>query len=129
MVMMHSCKAADIHVRFVVVIVVGVSGAGVEAGVAPVPRFVGVSSLMETALPFFLWLVHGVLKWLHHPLLKYVMLWHSAESSHNFLHSSMFGSFPGELSMYNSPALASHSILEPTCTHVPRFLGAPVNTG
>ena len=37
MVMMRSCKAADIHVRFVVAIV---TGAGVEAGVAPVRLFV-----------------------------------------------------------------------------------------
>ena len=28
----------------------------------------------ETALPLFLVLVHVVLKWLHHPVLKYVIL-------------------------------------------------------
>ena len=28
----------------------------------------------ETALPFRLEEMHGVLKWLHHPVLKYVML-------------------------------------------------------
>ena len=32
----------------------------------------------DTALLFHLVLVHSVLKWLHHPLLKYVMLLHPA---------------------------------------------------
>ena len=83
-----------------------------------------VSHRMETALLLRLWLVHGVLKWLHHPALKYVMLWHSNESSHDFLHSSMLGSFPGDFVMYFSPALVSHSILEPISDHMPRFLVA-----
>ena len=85
-----------------------------------------VSSLIETALLLILWCVHGVLKWLHHPVLRYVMLWHSTEFSHDFLHCSMSVTLTGEFSMYSSPALVSHSILEPTSSHVPRFLGAPV---
>ena len=41
-------------------------------------------------------LLHSVLKWLHHLLLKYVMLWHCALVSHVFLHCSRFETFPGE---------------------------------
>ena len=62
----------------------------------------------------FLPFVHGVLKWLHHPLLKYVMLLHPASSWHDFLHASRFGSFPGEDLRYTSPALVSHTVLTPT---------------
>ena len=39
---------------------------------------------------------HSVLKWLHHPLLKYVILLHSASSSHASWHTSRLGSFPGD---------------------------------
>ena len=39
----------------------------------------------------------------------------------------MLDSVPGESFMYFSPALVSHSILEPTSTHMPRFLGASAN--
>ena len=52
--------------------------------------------------------VHGVLKRLHHLLLKYVKLWHAAKSSHDFLQASMLDTFPGELLMYTSPAFKSH---------------------
>ena len=40
--------------------------------------------------------VHPVLKWLHHPLSKKVMLLHSETSSHDFLHSAMLASTPGD---------------------------------
>ena len=51
------------------------------------------SNTREVALFFFLVLVHGVLKWLHHLLLKYETLWHPVVSSHNCLHSSRLGTF------------------------------------
>merc|ERR1712048_1340270 len=42
-----------------------------------------VSSLKDVALLFVLVLVHIVRKWLHHPLLKYVMLLQFAEALHD----------------------------------------------
>ena len=44
---------------------------------------------MEIALLVDLVFVQSVLKWLHHPLLKNVMLLHSVSFSHDFLHASM----------------------------------------
>ena len=45
---------------------------------------------MASALSLLLVLLHAVLKWLHHPLAKYVMLWHagSVASWHDCLHCS-----------------------------------------
>ena len=43
---------------------------------------------IATALPLLLVLVHTVLKWLHHPLAKYVMLLHAGSSWHDCLHCS-----------------------------------------
>ena len=75
-------------------------------------------SLKEAAFFDFLVLVHDVLKWLHHPLLKYVMLWHSAEFWHDCLHWSKLEPFPGELSRYFSPASVSHTTPTATSPHV-----------
>ena len=75
-------------------------------------------STNATAFLFFLVLLHGVLKWLHQPLLKYVMLSHAVESWHDFLHWSRLETFPGEFWRYTSPAFVSHSIREPISCHV-----------
>ena len=69
-------------------------------------------------------LVHDVLKWLHHPLLKYVILLHSASARHRLLHSSTLETLPGELSWYTSPALVSHTALW-TCSCTQR-MAAPM---
>ena len=71
----------------------------------------------EYALPFRLTLVHGVLKWLQYPLVKNVMLRHVVDALHNFLHSSMSETFPGDESRYTSPASVSHSDFGPTSCH------------
>jgi hypothetical protein len=70
-----------------------------------------------SALPLVLVLVHGVLKWLHHLVLKYVMLLHAAESSHDFLHWSRPRTFPGEFARNTSPASVSHSTLSMGLLH------------
>ena len=72
----------------------------------------------EVALLLLLVLLQNVLKWLHHPVPKYVMLWHPSVSSHDCLHCSRLEPFPGELCMYTSPAFVSHAVLEPTSCHV-----------
>jgi hypothetical protein len=79
-----------------------------------------------SALPLVLVLVHGVLKWLHHLVLKYVMLLHAAESSHDFLHWSRLDTFPGELSRYTSPASTSHLTPSMGLVHVHFHIGAVV---
>jgi len=71
-----------------------------------------------TALLFPLVLVHGVLKWLHHLLLKYVMLLHAGAFSHDVLHCSRLETFPGEFARYASPAPPSHATFEPAEFHV-----------
>ena len=38
--------------------------------------------------------VHAVAKWLHHVLLKYVMLWQAAVASHDVWHASRLATFP-----------------------------------
>ena len=63
----------------------------------------------------FTW-VHAVLKWLHQPLRKKVMLTHPTSLSHDFLHCSASESLPGDCWRYISPAPASHSALSLTCT-------------
>ena len=40
--------------------------------------------------------VHPVLKWLHHPLVKNVMLLQPASFSHDFLHAAMSATFPDD---------------------------------
>ena len=42
----------------------------------------GLSNRMDTVLPFHAVALHDVLKKLHHPVLKYVILWQSTLSSH-----------------------------------------------
>ena len=44
-------------------------------------------------------LVQPELKWLQKPLLKYVMLWHSDASSHDFLHAARLEFLPGDCFM------------------------------
>ena len=51
---------------------------------------------MAIALFVVLVFVHSVLKWLHHPLLKNVMLLHFGSSSHDFLHAAMSETLPGD---------------------------------
>jgi len=51
---------------------------------------------IEIALLVGFVFVHSVLKWLHHPFSKNVMLLHAATSSHDFLHAAMLGSNPGD---------------------------------
>ena len=41
-------------------------------------------------------LVQPELKWLQKPLLKYVMLWHSDASSHDFLHPARSETLPAD---------------------------------
>ena len=65
-----------------------------------------------TALFALLVFIHEVLKWLHHPLLKYVMLWHPAVVRHDCLHCSRPKPLPGDSCMYFSPAPVSHETLE-----------------
>ena len=48
---------------------------------------------------------------------KKVILWHSTESRQVCLHSSRLETFPGDWSLYTSPALVSHSVVVPICTH------------
>ena len=71
----------------------------------------------ETALFLLLVLAHDVLKWLHHLLLKYVILWHFASFSHDFWHASRLETLPGDVSRYTSPLSWSHAVEEPTSTH------------
>ena len=106
------------------------------------PRSIGIRVFLPehvnrkiSALPLLLVLVHGVLKWLHHLLLKYVMLLHAAESSHDFLHWSRSRTFPGELARNTSPASVSHSTLWMALLHtrlhvvvvVPGVVGTTAN--
>ena len=51
---------------------------------------------MAIALLANLVFVQSVLKWLHHPLLKNVMLLHFGSSSHDFLHAVMSETLPGD---------------------------------
>ena len=56
------------------------------------------------ALPFFLVLVHDVLKCAHHPVLKNVTLRHPAASSHDFLHSCRLDAIVEDFFRGTSPA-------------------------
>ena len=84
------------------------------------------SRQLATAFPIVLILSHGVVKWLHHPFWKNVMLLHSAAASHDALHSSMFEFLPGEPLSYISPALVSHAALVPTCDHCTELHGCTI---
>ena len=53
-------------------------------------------SRIEIALLVTFVFVHSVLKWLHHPLLKNVMLLHPESSSHDFLHAARSETLPGD---------------------------------
>ena len=55
-----------------------------------------------------------MLKKLHQPFLKYVMLLHSVLSSHAFWHCSRVKRVPPALT---SPAVESHALLGPSWTH------------
>ena len=61
-----------------------------------------------TVILFFLVLVHDVLKWEHHPLLKNVMLLHPGVSSHDSLHFSMLATLLEDRFSITSPARVSH---------------------
>ena len=64
-------------------------------------------------------LVHGVLKCMHNPILKYAMLLHFMSARHKLLHSSTPETIPGELSSCFSPALVSHIVsVPPACTQI-----------
>ena len=73
---------------------------------------------MEIALLSSFVFVHSVLKWLHHPLLKKVMLLHAAASSQDFLHASMFDTFFDDVDRYFSPERASHALFANLVAHV-----------
>ena len=94
----------------------GVDRVMVELVVSAEVEVVSTVNRWTTAPRVCLMLLHGVLKWLHHPLLKNVMLWHAASAWHDVLHSSRLGSFPGDVGRYFSPAFASQEPL-PTSTH------------
>ena len=63
---------------------------------------------MEIALLSTFFTLHSVLKWLHHPPLKNVMLLHAAVSSQDFLHASMFDT-RFDVDRYFSSRLTSHA--------------------
>ena len=73
---------------------------------------------------FFVVLVHGVLKWLHHPLLKNAILLHSESFRYKLWHSFTLVTLPGERSMYTSPLSVSHITFESPCSK--RMTGAAV---
>ena len=62
--------------------------------------------------------VHPVLKWLHHPPVKNVMLLQPASSSHDFLHAAMSATLLDDWLRYFSPLPPSHCTFEPTFTHI-----------
>ena len=65
---------------------------------------------IEIALPSAFVFVHSVLKWLHHPLLKNVMLLHAAASSQDLLHASSSDTSFDDVDRYFSPEPASHAL-------------------
>ena len=76
---------------------------------------------LEIALLSAIVFVHPVLKWLHHPLLQNVMLWHAATSSQDFLHASSPGSSDtcfDDAPRYFSPEPASHALFLDIPAHV-----------
>ena len=73
---------------------------------------------IEIALPSAFVFVHSVLKWLHHPLLKNVMLLHAAASSQDFLHASSSDTCFDDAPRYISPAPASHALFLDIPAHV-----------
>ena len=83
--------ALDVEVAAMAAIVVNLVAMLVAVVVGRTSR-IDMALLRNTVAP------HSVLKWLHHPLLKYVILLHSASSSHASWHASRLGSFPGDSS-------------------------------
>ena len=73
---------------------------------------------MEIALPSAFVFVHPVLKWLHHPPLKNVMLLHAAVSSQDFWHASMFDTSFDDEDRYFSPRPVSHAVFVDLAAHV-----------
>ena len=69
------------------------------------------------ALLFVLVRVHAVLKWLHPPRVKYVMLWQPASASHDCWHAARLDTFPGDSCRYTSPAVGSHMADAATSSH------------
>ena len=66
-------------------------------------------------------LVHIVLKWLHHLLLKKVMARQRALISHVRVHTSIVDTFPGESLRDISPADVSHAVWKPILPHTKGF--------
>ena len=58
-------------------------------------------------------LLQSVLKWLHHPLAKYVMLVHAASFWHDCLHRSRLACCPDDCPRYFSPPAKLHAVFEP----------------
>ena len=73
---------------------------------------------LETALLSAFVFVHSVLKWLHHPPLKNVMLLHAAASSQDFLHASSPDTSFDDEDRYFSPRPVSHAVLADLAAHV-----------
>ena len=73
---------------------------------------------LETALLSAFVFVHSVLKWLHHPLLKKVMLRHAAASSQDFLHAFSSDTCFDDAPRYFSPEPASHALFLDIPAHV-----------
>ena len=104
-----------------------VVGAGVVIGAAAVVVIAavvvaavdGLNNLKDSAFPSRTVFLHGVLKKLHHPLLKYVILLHFRLATHFAWHACRVGSFPGDDEMYTSPASVSHEPLSSTSSHFP----------
>ena len=73
---------------------------------------------IEIALLSVFVFVHPVLKWLHHPPLKNVMLRHAAASSQDFLHAFSSDTCFDDAPRYFSPEPTSHAVLVDLSTHV-----------
>merc|ERR1719174_2338405 len=85
----------------------------------PGARVVPERFCIATAPLLVLVLLQSVLKWLHHPLGKYVMLLHAASFWHDCLHRSRLDCCPDDCPRYFSPAPMSHIVLSPRDVHVP----------
>ena len=73
---------------------------------------------MEIAFLSALVALHSVLKWLHHPSLKNVMLRHAVAYSQDFLQAFAFDTFFDDAYRYFSPAPASHTAFVNLSIHV-----------
>ena len=78
---------------------------------------------IATAPLLALVLLQSVLKWLHHPPVKYVMLLHAASFWHDCLHRSRLGCCPDDCPRYSSPSFELHTTFDPADFHV-RFAPA-----